>query len=91
MYYVVNFCNDLRVFTTLFHVIICALSSFLRFVFGWQYIRICFLITLNIFVAGQALHVTCTNNHIYDFLHSLVIHSMSSKNCQNEQITPEQW
>jgi len=41
-----------------------------------------FLLSLNVFVAGQTLYVTCINNYIYDFLHSLVIHYLSSKNIQ---------
>jgi hypothetical protein len=31
---------------------------------------------------GQTLNVTCINNYIYHFLHSLVLHSLSSKNIQ---------
>jgi hypothetical protein len=73
MYCVVNFCNDLRVFTTLFHMLIWAVSSFVRFVFGRQYIS--FYLPLNVSVAGHTLCATWTNNYVYDFLDSLVIHT----------------
>jgi hypothetical protein len=86
---VVNICNDLCVVTTLFHMPICAVSTFVRFVFGRQYIS--FYLPLNVFITGQTLYVTCINNCSFDFLHSLVIHSMSSKNYPNEQITVVQW
>ena len=66
-------------------MLICAVSSFVRFVFGRQYIS--FLVTLKSICCWS--DIVC--DVYYDFLHSLFIHSMSSKNYQNEQITPVRW